>query len=74
MKIETQLSKIYKMTKAILSRKFIAIQAYIKNKKRKISNKQPNFTTKGFRKKDNQGLVRRRKNNKNQNRSKYNGD
>ena len=33
--------------KAILKGKFIALQAYLKKKKKKSSNKQPNFTLKG---------------------------
>ena len=49
MEWKTQHQNVWDAEKAVLRQKFIAKKAYIL--KRKISNKQPNFTPQGTRKK-----------------------
>ena len=46
----TTLQNLWDAAKAVLSGKFIAIQAYLR-KQEKSSNKQPNFTSKAAREK-----------------------
>lgn len=50
----TTYQNLWDAEKAVLRRKFILINAYIK-KKRKISNKDPNFTLQGTRERTNSG-------------------
>ena len=44
---DATIQNLWDTEKAILRGKFIALQAYLKKKKKKSSNKQPNFTLKG---------------------------
>ena len=43
------LQNLWDEAKAILRRKFLIIQTYLKKKERKVSNKQSNLTPKGTR-------------------------